>query len=273
MFVYEVKMKITPYILGLAAVAAVVFVRFHLTSMNTARVMAVTKAISEVDPTYGQPVNANGYSDAMKREQRLREVENKVAKRRAEIMRKYARRESELRTDADKRQQGYLAEERAAEAKYKAEYENTNTRLSSRDESNRRKDVSQKYTADIQQMHKEHSYAGRDLQYALDHLNRQKRAELEDLKKLEAKWEKEAAEGKASSVQQADTQTPPLNVITGIVSIGDNSNIFINGQVVHLGESIGGVKVVGITRDFAEFEKNGTRWSQRIDEPANSAWK
>ncbi len=74
-------------------------------------------------------------------------------------------------------------------------------------------------------------------------------------------------------------------VVTGILYIDEEiatqmeaagiggSSIVIDGQILKSGETIYGVKVVGIERLHAEFEKNGVRWKQRVREKPNSAWE
>lgn len=54
-------------------------------------------------------------------------------------------------------------------------------------------------------------------------------------------------------------------VVRGILLSEDNNSAIIGKCIVHTGEQIAGVTVVGITRKTVEFEKNGKRWVQQIE--------
>jgi hypothetical protein len=62
-------------------------------------------------------------------------------------------------------------------------------------------------------------------------------------------------------------------VVTAIVYNEEKPSAVIDSKLVHIGDVIDGVKVVGIYRDRVEFDKNGTKWAQKIQgRPAND-WK
>lgn len=61
-------------------------------------------------------------------------------------------------------------------------------------------------------------------------------------------------------------------LITGILCVEEKPSAVIDGEVVHEGETIHGVKVVKIYRDKVEFEKNSKRWTQQPREEPSSAW-
>jgi hypothetical protein len=68
-------------------------------------------------------------------------------------------------------------------------------------------------------------------------------------------------------------------VVTGIlfIDIKDagmlGSSIVVDGKILRKGEAIHGAEVVAIEKFFAEFEKNGVRWIQKVREKPDSAWK
>jgi len=62
-------------------------------------------------------------------------------------------------------------------------------------------------------------------------------------------------------------------VVTAIVYNEENPSAVIGDKVVHQGDIINGVKVVGIYRDRVEFDKDGTKWSQKIRERPAKGWR
>lgn len=62
-------------------------------------------------------------------------------------------------------------------------------------------------------------------------------------------------------------------LVTGIFYNPPNSSALIGGQIVYEGTTIHGVKVVKIHPDKIEFEKNGTSWTQRIEQTPDPAWQ
>ncbi len=70
-----------------------------------------------------------------------------------------------------------------------------------------------------------------------------------------------------------ETRTPPKGVVTGIVRSQDSSTAVIGTQVVREGESIDGVTIVKIHDDKVEFEKEGVRWTQALNQPPSPQWK
>ncbi len=64
--------------------------------------------------------------------------------------------------------------------------------------------------------------------------------------------------------------------IHGYAGIEDNPEIpwaVIRGQVVHEGDAVDDIKVVKIHKDEVEFEKDGKRWTQKVDDVPNIAWR
>ncbi len=67
-----------------------------------------------------------------------------------------------------------------------------------------------------------------------------------------------------------------LGEISGIVYVSDTpgfSDVIINNQVLCEGDIIYGVKVIKISRDTVEFQRDGNTWKQRLREHPNPAWK
>jgi len=52
--------------------------------------------------------------------------------------------------------------------------------------------------------------------------------------------------------------------LTAISYTEDNPLAIVDGKIVHEGDLIGGVRILKIHKDKVEFERSGTRWSQRL---------
>ena len=88
----------------------------------------------------------------------------------------------------------------------------------------------------------------------------------------------------ASSAYVANTLNQQ-GMVTGILHIDEEiaaemeaagmkgPSIVVDGQILNRGDTIYGAEVVGIERLYCEFEKNGTRWKQRVRQKPNPAWK
>ena len=67
-----------------------------------------------------------------------------------------------------------------------------------------------------------------------------------------------------------------VTFIRGYVGTEDNPVIpwaIIRGQVVHQGDTVGGVKIFKIHKDEVEFEKDGKRWTQKEGDAPDPAWR
>ena len=67
-----------------------------------------------------------------------------------------------------------------------------------------------------------------------------------------------------------------VTFIRGYVGAEDNPVIpwaIIRGQVVHQGDTVGGVKIFKIHKDEVEFEKDGKRWTQKEGDAPDPAWR
>ena len=86
-----------------------------------------------------------------------------------------------------------------------------------------------------------------------------------DLKRL-------ADRAKKPQATRAGRPKQPRGVITGIAYSVDTFMVLLGNQIYSEGETVDEIKLVKIHRGKVEFEKNGERWSQRIQEPADSRW-
>lgn len=71
-------------------------------------------------------------------------------------------------------------------------------------------------------------------------------------------------------VQDAAARTPdggtgtPVCIVRGIVFSQTNPTAIIGNQIVGVGDTINGIKIVSIAKDAVEFEKDGKRWTQTV---------
>ena len=70
-----------------------------------------------------------------------------------------------------------------------------------------------------------------------------------------------------------ETRTPPRGLVTGIVRSQDSSTAVVGTHVVREGDTIDGVTIVKIHDDKVEFEKQGERWTQTLNQPPGEHWK
>jgi len=61
-------------------------------------------------------------------------------------------------------------------------------------------------------------------------------------------------------------------IVAGITYSEERPLAVIDEKVVHEGDTIHGVRIVKIYRDKVEFEKNGQRWNQKVQERPGRAW-
>ena len=69
------------------------------------------------------------------------------------------------------------------------------------------------------------------------------------------------------------TKTPPKGLVTGIVRSGDSATAVVGTQIVREGDTLDSVRVVKIHDDRVEFEKDGARWTQKLNEPPGPQWR
>jgi hypothetical protein len=62
-------------------------------------------------------------------------------------------------------------------------------------------------------------------------------------------------------------------VVTGIIYSADKPSAIVDSKIVHNGDSIYDVTVVQIYKDKIEFEKNGKKWEQKVQQKPGDYWK
>ena len=68
------------------------------------------------------------------------------------------------------------------------------------------------------------------------------------------------------------TLAPRYGLVTGVIYNDEKPAAVIDNQIVHEGTTIHGVKVVKISRDKVQFQKNNRVWTQSIEEKPNLTW-
>lgn len=69
-----------------------------------------------------------------------------------------------------------------------------------------------------------------------------------------------------------ESRTARHGLITGIIYTEEKPSALIDGEIVHEGDTIHGVKVVKIYKDKVQFEKKWKRWTQQTREQPSRAW-
>jgi len=62
-------------------------------------------------------------------------------------------------------------------------------------------------------------------------------------------------------------------VVAGILYSADKPSAAVDRKIVHEGDTIHGATVVKIYKDKVEFEKNGKRWEQKVQQAPAAYWK
>jgi hypothetical protein len=65
---------------------------------------------------------------------------------------------------------------------------------------------------------------------------------------------------------------PRFGVVTAILYCDDEPTVLIEDQVLHEGDVIHEVKVLNIGADKVQFDKQGEKWEQKVQEPAKPEW-
>jgi len=82
-----------------------------------------------------------------------------------------------------------------------------------------------------------------------------------------------AANPEITATRRYETRTPAGGVVVGIIRSEDRSSAVVGIKIVREGDIIDGVTVVKIHSDKVEFEKDGQRWTQGINDPPSPLWK
>jgi hypothetical protein len=65
---------------------------------------------------------------------------------------------------------------------------------------------------------------------------------------------------------------PRFGVVTAILYCEDTPTVLIEGQMLHEGDTIHDVKVVDISENKVQFDKQSEQWEQKVQEPAKPEW-
>lgn len=65
---------------------------------------------------------------------------------------------------------------------------------------------------------------------------------------------------------------PRFGVVTAILYCDEDPTILIEDQLLHEGDAIHEVTVFDIGADKVQFDKQGERWEQKVQEPAKPEW-
>ena len=60
--------------------------------------------------------------------------------------------------------------------------------------------------------------------------------------------------------------------VTGILYVPEDSSAVVNGEVVKVGDQIGGITIIAIEKFYVEFECEGSVWKQRIRGKPDWRW-
>lgn len=66
---------------------------------------------------------------------------------------------------------------------------------------------------------------------------------------------------------------PTHGLVKGIVYSSEKASAVVDHKIVHEGDTILGVVVVKIYKDKVEFDKNGTKWEQKVRQTPEAYWK
>ena len=77
----------------------------------------------------------------------------------------------------------------------------------------------------------------------------------------------------AANPDSVSAGIPKTGVITGITYNENKSFAIIGTKIVGEGDTIDGVKIVKINKETVEFEKDGKRWTQGMNESSGLQWK
>ena len=77
----------------------------------------------------------------------------------------------------------------------------------------------------------------------------------------------------AANPTPVSTGLPMTGLITGITYNEEKSFAIIGTKIVSEGETIDGIKIIKIHKDKVEFEKDGKRWTQGLNESSSPQWQ
>ena len=108
-----------------------------------------------------------------------------------------------------------------------------------------------------------------------------KRAQKENAIRTKAGYQIESLEAEQPATQEMSpaasprpaSQTSTRGMVKGIVFCNNRGAALVAGEIVRENDEVLNVKVVRITADFVEFEKQGNKWKQMVGQaPPASFW-
>lgn len=197
------------------------------------------------------------------KQKQLKEVETYIANRRKAIDRHYQSQITELTLREEKHSQEVEQAEKASLDKtdlFRKTRHLDEHGFVPKDSLLSDKDVAQAKT----QVEQKKKQVATRLQMGIENIEKQKQFALQKLKEFEEQLSDDVFKPKPD---------PTRGVVTGIVYSDEQPLALVDGQVVHKGDSVHGAKVVEILPQTVEFEKDDTRWKQRVRQSANPTWE
>lgn len=65
---------------------------------------------------------------------------------------------------------------------------------------------------------------------------------------------------------------PRFGVVTAILFCEDEPTVLIEDQILHEGDTIHEVTILDIGSEKVQFNKQGDKWEQKVQEPAKPEW-
>jgi len=79
-------------------------------------------------------------------------------------------------------------------------------------------------------------------------------------------------QGTTCTQKKQEPRKPDYGCVMGIMYSQDNPSAVVDTNIVHQGDIIYNVKIKKITKDFVEFESNGRKWVQKVQQEPNLNW-
>ncbi len=127
------------------------------------------------------------------------------------------------------------------------------------------------YGRHVQRMNKAVNNLMDEYELDFEHLQRRRACALDDLEKQKA-LALAAVHSQGVGQSIPPTSTIAQGTVTGIIYSEENPLTIIDGNILHEGQSIRGVKIIKINQSSVEVEYAGNRWSQRVNELAATDW-
>jgi Spy/CpxP family protein refolding chaperone len=95
-----------------------------------------------------------------------------------------------------------------------------------------------------------------------------------EIQSLEAEPTAQQGVSPAGPRPRTSSQTSSRGMVTGIVFYNNSGAALVAGEIVRENDVVLGVKVLKVTADYVEFEKQGSKWKQAVGQaPPSSYWE